>query len=367
MDENYPKEDLKNAFYFMPDISGFSGFVQNTPTEHSIHIISELLEILLDNNVLEMKLAEIEGDALFMYTEKEIDFTDLENQVSQMFNAFHGHLKRYAQQRICSCGACSTAINLRLKFLVHYGRLDFIQVRDIKKPYGQDVNRIHRLLKNDVPLDEYLLLSHLALEAFELTENQPGLIKTASNYDINILPYYYMSLQQYKMDMQEENIAQPKIGIDNKADLIVQREIAAPLHLIYNFIVNFKYRKSWDKSLTAIQFEEARVNRIGAKHNCILGNRNIGFETSGDLHFQADEVYGEKTGDMPMVTSYQYYILLDAINENLTRVKILNFLELDWSGQIFKRAIYSKIQQKWKEKLMNLEMLSREHFKIKTN
>lgn len=43
----------------MPDISGFSGFVENTTIEDSIHIISELLEILLSENSTGMKLAEI--------------------------------------------------------------------------------------------------------------------------------------------------------------------------------------------------------------------------------------------------------------------------------------------------------------------
>ncbi len=50
MDYNY-SPSAKQAIYFIPDISGFSQFVENTAIEHSIHIISELLEILLDNNV----------------------------------------------------------------------------------------------------------------------------------------------------------------------------------------------------------------------------------------------------------------------------------------------------------------------------
>ncbi len=145
---------IRKAFYFIPNISGFSGFVENTAIERSIHIISELLEILLDNNVLEMKLAEVEGDALFMYAENNLEFPKVENQISKMLNAFRKHLLRYHHQRICNCGACSTAIDLKIKFLVHYGRLDFIKVKQIKKPYGKDVNRIHRLLKNDVPLKE---------------------------------------------------------------------------------------------------------------------------------------------------------------------------------------------------------------------
>lgn len=48
MKKNYPEIMNNQVFYFIPDISGFSQFVENTAIEHSIHIISELLEILIN-------------------------------------------------------------------------------------------------------------------------------------------------------------------------------------------------------------------------------------------------------------------------------------------------------------------------------
>lgn len=352
----------RNAFYFMPDISGFANFVEDTSIEHSTHIISELLEILLDNNVLEMELAEVEGDALFMYSEKEFSFSDIEHQVSEMLNAFHWHLQRYDRQRICSCGACSTAMDLKLKFLVHHGRLDFIQVKHIKKPFGQDVNRIHRLLKNDVPISEYLLLSHLAFEALQLQQAAHELVKLDSKYDISIRSYYYVPLDKYRKEPSEPVSSEAKIGIDKKAEIIVEKEIAVPLQVVYELVSNFKYRKSWDDSLTSIQFEEAKVNRVGSRHNCIIGNRQLGFKTVANIDFQADKVYAEKTEDIPMTSNYQYYILLDAISENKTLVKVLNFVELNTLGKVFKKRVYKKINYNWNKKLKNLAEFSREYY-----
>lgn len=346
----------------MPDISGFAGFVENTAIEHSIHIISELLEILLDNNVLEMELAEVEGDALFMYSEKEFSFSDIEHQVSEMLNAFHRHLKSYDHQRICNCGACSTALDLKIKFLLHHGRLDFIQVKDIKKPFGQDVNRIHRLLKNDIPISEYLLLSHLAFEALHLEQTSHELVKLESKYDISIRSYYYVSLDKYRKEPSEPVSSEAKIGIDKKAEIIVEKEIAVPLHVIYELVSNFKYRQRWDDSLTSIQFDEAKVNRVGTRHNCIIGNRQISFETAEIKNFPADMVYAEKTGDIPMTSNYRYYVLLDAIDDNKTLVKVLNFVELNTLGEIFKKRVYNKIRDNWKKKLKNLAELSLEYY-----
>ena len=61
---------MGQALLFIPDISGFTNFVSNTEVNHSKHIIKELLELLIKKNALNLKLAEIEGDALFFYKEK---------------------------------------------------------------------------------------------------------------------------------------------------------------------------------------------------------------------------------------------------------------------------------------------------------
>ena len=48
--------EIKRALLFMPDISGFTVFVNDTEINHSQHIIRELLEILIDSNSLKMQI-----------------------------------------------------------------------------------------------------------------------------------------------------------------------------------------------------------------------------------------------------------------------------------------------------------------------
>ncbi|MEX0995593.1 MAG: DUF2652 domain-containing protein [Flavobacteriaceae bacterium] len=349
-DHNSPV--AKQAFYFIPDISGFSQFVENTAIEHSIHIISELLEILLDNNKWEMELAEIEGDALFMFTTRHLSFTEIEEQLTAMLNGFRKHLYKYEHLRICNCGACATAINLKIKFLVHFGRLDFIQVKHIKKPYGQDVNRIHRLLKNDIPLNEYLLLSNPTLNHLKINSEETGFTKIQSKYDIKILPYYYKALDTYKTQIE-----QPKdltVEINEKADFTVEMDIKLPVEKAFELISNFKYRKQWDTSLTKIEFQEAQVNRLGTNHTCIIGSRRMKFETI-KLNSKANLSYGESTSNMPMAKEYRFYILLDKLDANTTRIEVLNYIKLNWMGKIMANSIQKKLESKWIKKLKKLE------------
>ena len=58
---------MNSSLLFLPDISGFTEFVQTTEVGHIQHIISELLQLLIDADILDLELAEVEGDALFFY------------------------------------------------------------------------------------------------------------------------------------------------------------------------------------------------------------------------------------------------------------------------------------------------------------
>ena len=49
---------------FIPDISGFSRFVNAVEIEHSRFIIQQLLEVLLRANDSGLQISEIEGDAI---------------------------------------------------------------------------------------------------------------------------------------------------------------------------------------------------------------------------------------------------------------------------------------------------------------
>ena len=49
---------------FIPDISGFTRFVNETDIDHSRLIIQELLELIINANQIKLEISEIEGDAI---------------------------------------------------------------------------------------------------------------------------------------------------------------------------------------------------------------------------------------------------------------------------------------------------------------
>src|SRR5688572_14934361 len=113
---------------FMPDISGFTRFINETELDHSWLIIQELLELIINANQLGLQVSEIEGDAILFYKYGDPpDFGSLYQQVEAMFCAFHRHLLVYDQRKFCQCLACTSAVNLTLKIITHYGEFTSYQ------------------------------------------------------------------------------------------------------------------------------------------------------------------------------------------------------------------------------------------------
>jgi Protein of unknown function (DUF2652) len=79
--------------------------------------------------------------------------------------AFFSAFKTRQQQLIeageggCSCPACCDISQLKLKAIAHYGQAVIKKVRRLEELAGTDVILAHRLLKNKIPSQEYLLLT----------------------------------------------------------------------------------------------------------------------------------------------------------------------------------------------------------------
>jgi len=154
------------ALIFIPDISGFTKFVTECEINHTNHIISNLINIILNSNLLELKLSEIEGDAVLFYSKgappkKE----EIIQQSKRMFIDFHTNLKAMERNFFCKCRSCTTASNLTLKFIVHYGVCKEVPIHNSTKLIGSDVILAHKLLKNNIPEREYILLSEKYLKS----------------------------------------------------------------------------------------------------------------------------------------------------------------------------------------------------------
>jgi hypothetical protein len=279
-----PAGGVEGALLFVPDISGFTQFVQSTEITHSQHIIEELLAKLIDANEIGLEVSEVEGDAILFYRFGERPAADaLFQQVQRMFLGFHSQLKLFESQRICDCGACATAYGLTLKVVAHYGPITKSRIKDHVKLFGQDVITVHRLLKNDIPHHEYALFTN-ALAGGWPQQAAPvwgSMEQAAQAYDVGEVAYRHVSLAPLRELVPKP--APEDFGIQGPKALMFscEQRIAAPMGVVAGVATNLPLRLHWMQGAQKVEMLNDQVNRLGTKHRCIIDKDSPVMVTSG--------------------------------------------------------------------------------------
>ncbi|MBX9853257.1 MAG: DUF2652 domain-containing protein [Cytophagaceae bacterium] len=189
-------EEVENAFLFIPDMSGFTQLITHSNILHSRTIVRNLLETIIDSNILNLKVAEIQGDSILFYKFGiPPTISELEEQTKKTFLAFQKTLKK-----IELTDPKVDLHHLTLKFIVHYGPVATMEVKGISKLLGSDIILAHRILKNNLHEHEYILMTsnylktqddQLNSQSFTGSEMKEG--KVRYNH-FGIVRYKYVSL-----------------------------------------------------------------------------------------------------------------------------------------------------------------------------
>jgi len=173
------------------DISGYTRYMTaNAKTlAHSHIIITELVTAIVKQVELPFEIAKLEGDAVFLYCRKEngsVPWSEAKRCIGEklltFFRMFDQKVAELSQSTTCSCQACTHIERLRLKVVVHSGEALFHRVFHFLELAGVDVIIVHRLLKNSVAADQYLLMTAIAREDVQLPEHVQ-LAKGRESYD----------------------------------------------------------------------------------------------------------------------------------------------------------------------------------------
>ncbi|HMH20960.1 MAG TPA: DUF2652 domain-containing protein [Puia sp.] len=236
---------------FIPDISGFTRFVNETEIGHSRLIIQELLETLINTNQIGLEISEIEGDAILFYKFGEIpDLEDLYKQVEKMFCEFHRHLIAYDHRRYCQCKACVSAVGLTLKVITHYGEFTGYNVKQFSKLIGKDIIVAHQLLKNDIEQHEYWLVTNSLIKdtppaGFAQWMQWNSSTKQTENGEI---PFHYTQLSELKTDIQPEPSFQSALGEKIKM-IAVSQEYETDIITLFHATGDFSFRSQWQEGV----------------------------------------------------------------------------------------------------------------------
>lgn len=213
-----PAADVAPAFQqhtgplLIADISGYTAFLQDVAIVHpddafadgnvpkAFPLMSSLLAGLVSSLVPPFTLSKLEGDAVFVFADGDSGVPEgqaLLDLIGDTYAEFRRRLAEARETLTCTCGACSRASVLDLKFVLHAGRFVVQDIAGSRELVGSDVVIAHRLLKNAaadaVGRRAYLLVTEAAASQFDIPVDG-AISQTQMPEDLAPVPTYVVAL-----------------------------------------------------------------------------------------------------------------------------------------------------------------------------
>ena len=159
---------IRHAVLVIADIGGYTHYMNwnRIHLAHAQRTVAMLLESVIDAGK-GLKLAKLEGDAAFFWAPEGDAKVLVCDRLSGMHQSFLARRERLKKDVACECASCGQLDNLSLKFVAHQGEVAEQKVKRSLELAGVDVILVHRMLKNDVPVPEYVLMTDVVTECLD--------------------------------------------------------------------------------------------------------------------------------------------------------------------------------------------------------
>lgn len=188
------------ALLLIADIAGYTRFMKlhTASLIHAQDIVGQLLEAMIAAAGPRLALAKLEGDAAFFYAPLppggRVDGAAVAALAADMHRAFHAKAADLAVNTLCPCDGCQQAGHLRVKFVGHAGEVVERVVGGSRELAGLAVILVHRLLKNRVPVGEYLLVTEPLYESLDTPLRAAAANLPTDVDDLGRTPTWYVTL-----------------------------------------------------------------------------------------------------------------------------------------------------------------------------
>ena len=198
---------------------------------------------------------------------------------------------------------------MSLKFVVHYGYFDEIRIAQFTKLSGPDMVIAHRLLKNNVPDTEYILLTDDYLKREVGDESQLEWCKGANLYNvIGKVGYEYAQLGHLRNEVSSPESREDLIKLFGLARSL-EFDIAASLSLVHHVLTDNSEKVNFVDGLKSVEVNSA-INRVGSSHICEFDGDSFDIQTLQDVSKNEDITYIEKAHSINTgMTMLAYYEL----------------------------------------------------------
>ncbi len=295
----------------IPDISGYTDFMSSIELEHGTHLISSFLETILQQANPDFEVSEIEGDAVLLYKKGGVSSKEeIIEQCLKMFHAFHTQRKMIQQVVLCPCGACQGMINLSLKFIAHHGTVSEMKVGKFVKASGIDMIIAHRLLKNSIKADEYVLVTHNCLEHVSKKNDESGLEWQSANEEypsIGKINFDFALLEKLKANIPDPPKMEVSYEVDDRSN--IQTIIECPYKDVYLQVIDILNRQHWMKGFRKMEAGEGHAY-VGSLHTCAFEDYTAIISPLKRELSSEEVIYAEKMSveaiDLEVIYEYRF-------------------------------------------------------------
>jgi hypothetical protein len=290
---------------FIPDISGFTRFVNETDIAHSRLIIQELLETIINANQIGLEVSEVEGDAILFYKFGEPpSLEELFAQIEKTFCSFHESLTAYDLRRYCQCTACMAAVNLSLKIITHYGEFSTYSVKNFHKLIGKDIIVAHQLLKNDIEQHEYWLATTNILQKNTPASLAEWMKWVGSSKQTESGEVQFMYTQLGALRQQVKTNPVPAVDLSKMIKVAsASHDYNTDLIRLFHASGDFNYRHLWMEGVVKVEEVGHYLPRVGMRCRCVLKDKEV-ITTSSSYRYSADRIEFTETEEGSNNTTY---------------------------------------------------------------
>jgi uncharacterized protein YndB with AHSA1/START domain len=261
------------------DITGYSRYVAGVELEHSQDVLADLMNVLVAQMRGLLRLAKLEGDAVFCYEHGgEADGGTLLAMVQAAYNAFARRLQTIDRHTTCECEACRLIPTLNLKFLVHHGSFVIHDVAGSRELMGRDVILVHRLLKNSVTqrtgLRGYAMATEACLRHFGIDPAQVGAEEHVETFeDVGEVRTFLLDLEdRWRRELEARAVyIAPDAGLT-----VAEFDLPAPPPTVWHYLTSPRLRVRWQPG--AIRVDEhapGGARGVGTINHCVHGDHTI--------------------------------------------------------------------------------------------
>ena len=262
---------IETGYLVLADLSGFTPFVAKTEIDHAQVILADLLALLRSRLTPALRLAEVEGDALFLFApdSRVTRGETLLELLEGTYVAFHDGIRMAERNAVCPCAACRMIPSLDLKFVTHWGEYVIQDVGGAAKPFGSCVNLAHRLLKNDVEASTgwraYALFTDRALDRMGV---RPGGMYE-QRVEVPHLGECTVNALDLRARYQELTAGRTSFLAEDDAHFRIRRAYPLPRVRLWELMTDLDARNRWEVgSDWEVDGRPSGRSGVGATNHC---------------------------------------------------------------------------------------------------